>query len=167
MPSNNRRTSEQRLSSPTRRAKASRGSASDGVAKKSGVRRTKTGDSQSLESGHSAAQRDRLIELAAAVGAELRFMRDSGETEVVNSDFFASAFRDLVVALSLEELTELVAAISQFCRDWLSTDECAAADALIAWLIETNFDERSSSPEAERAINQGYFGGREKRRGGR
>lgn len=60
MPSNNRRTSEQSLSSPTRRAKASRGSASEGVSKKSGVRRTKTGDSQSPEIARPAVQIDGL-----------------------------------------------------------------------------------------------------------
>lgn len=58
MSSSNRRTAERKLGSGARRAKASRDAASDGVAKKSGVRRRKTGDSQSPENGRAAAQNE-------------------------------------------------------------------------------------------------------------
>ena len=70
MPSNNRRTSEQRLSSPPRRAKASRGSARETVARKSGVRRSETGDSQSPEIALRVAQVEATAQAAYTLAEE-------------------------------------------------------------------------------------------------
>lgn len=94
---NNRRTSEQRLSSPPRRAKASLGSASETVAKKSGVRRSKTGDSQSPEIGLRVAQieataqaaytlAEEALKILLHVGGSLsRHMRFSGRDQLAEA----------------------------------------------------------------------------------
>lgn len=77
MPSNNRRHAEQRLSSPPRRAKASRGSANETVARKSGVRRSKTGDSQSPEIAVATAHAPCLAELDRIIAQQASKARNA------------------------------------------------------------------------------------------
>ena len=126
MPSNNRRTSEQRLSSPTRRAKASRGSASETVAKKSGVRRTKTGDSQSPEIALRVAQIEAtaqaaytlaeealriILHVSGALSRHMRFKGQDRRTEANIDEHMKSA--TYALAKWREQLDAKIAALIQ------------------------------------------------------